>query len=99
MSVGTNGQVGEDAEGALQEGDQVDQVVAGAQAPASGGRCHPVVVGQLQELVDLGVEVGVDLRLRRMTSVLQKVEDLFKVCLKTHKNKVFVLKTKTNKMV
>lgn len=76
VCVCTNRQVGEDAEGAVQKSNQVDQVVAGAQTPASRGRGHPVVVGQLQELVDLGVEVGIDLRLCCMASVLKRFEDL-----------------------
>lgn len=69
--VCTHRQVGEHTEGALQEGDQVDQVVAGVQSPASLHRGHPIVISQLQELVDLGVQAGVDLRLGRVTSVLR----------------------------
>lgn len=71
VCVCTYRQVGEHAEGALQEGDQVDQVVAGVQSPASLHRGHPIVISQLQELVDLGVQAGVDLRLGCVTSVLQ----------------------------
>jgi len=71
VCVCTNGQVGEHAEGALQESDQVKQVVAGLRSPASRHRRHPIVIRQLQELIDLGVDVGVDLRLGRVASVLR----------------------------
>lgn len=72
VCVCTNRQVGEHAEGAPQESDQVDQVVADVQGGAAlRRRRHPVVVGQLQELVDLGVQAGVDLRLGRVAGVLQ----------------------------
>ena len=73
MCVQTNGQVGEDAERALQKSDQVDQVVAGRQGPAPLHRYQPIVIDQLQELIDLGIQAGVDLRLRRMTGILQEV--------------------------
>ncbi len=53
--VCTNRKVGEHTESALQESDQVYQVVAGLQIPASLHGCHPIVISQLQELVDLGV--------------------------------------------
>lgn len=69
--VCTNRQVGEDTEGALQKSDQVNQVVAGGQVLASRHRGHPVVIGELQELVDLCVQAGVDLCLCGMTSILQ----------------------------
>lgn len=68
----TNRQVGEHAEGALQESDQVNQVVARLQSPAFVHRRHPIVVSQLQELVDLGVQAGVDLGLGGVTGVLQE---------------------------
>ena len=70
VCVCTNRQVGEHAERAVQKSDQVDQVVAGGHSPAPLHRGQPIVISQLQELVDLGVEVGVDLRLRRVTGVL-----------------------------
>ena len=63
-------QVGEDSEGAPQKSDQINQVVAGAKILASLRRGHPVVISQLQELVDLGIQVGVDLCLSCMTGVL-----------------------------
>lgn len=68
----TNRQVGEDAEGALQKSDQVDQVVARSQSAASLHCRQPIVISQLEELVDLGVQACVDLRLRRVTSILQE---------------------------
>lgn len=68
----THRQVGEDTEGALQEGHQVQQVVAGRRRRPAGHARHPVVIGQLQELVDFGVEAGVDLRLGRVASVLRE---------------------------
>lgn len=60
-------EVGEDGEGAAQEADEIHQVVAG---PAARLQRHPVVVCQLQELVDLLVEVGVDLLLGGVPGVL-----------------------------
>lgn len=71
VCVSTHRQVCEDTEGALQESDQVYQVVAGGwRSPAYLHRGHPVVIGQLQELVDLCVQVGVDLCLGRVASIL-----------------------------
>ena len=45
VHVYTNRQVGEDTEGALQKGDEVNQVVTGIQTAATLHWGHPVVVG------------------------------------------------------
>lgn len=72
IHVFTNRQIGEDTEGALKKSNQVNQVVAGSQILASGHRSHPVVISQLQELVNLCIQAGVDLRLCSMTSILRE---------------------------
>ena len=61
-------QVGEGAERGPQEGDQVDQEGGGG-----AGRLgqQPVVGGQLEELVDLGLQLAVDLLLRLGPDVLE----------------------------
>lgn len=66
----TNRKVGEDSEGAVQKSDQIDQVVAGTQGSASWSRSQPIIISQLKELVDFGVEAGVDLSFSSMTSIL-----------------------------
>lgn len=61
----------EDLEGAAQEVDEVHEVAAG---PTVRLGHAPFVVGQLDELVDLLVELGVDLALGRVPGVLETTD-------------------------
>lgn len=63
----THRKVSEDLEGGTQEVDEIHQVPGGA---AVGLGHVPLIVGQLDELVDLLVELGVNLPLCSVTSIL-----------------------------
>lgn len=64
-------QVCEDLEGAAQKVDEVHEVAAG---PAVRLGHAPLVVGQLDELVDLLVELGVDLAFCCVPGILKTKE-------------------------
>lgn len=57
----------EDGKGAAEKGNKVHQVVTGLPSGLSG---HPVIISQLQKLVDLLVQVGVDFFLCSMAGIL-----------------------------
>lgn len=69
----THRKVSEDLEGGTQEVDEIHQVAGGA---AVGLSHVPLVVGQLDELVDLLVQLGVNLPLRSVTSILEERKHL-----------------------
>lgn len=59
----------EDLEGGTQEVDEIHQVPGGA---AVGLGHVPLIVGQLDELINLLVELGVNLPLCSVASILEK---------------------------
>lgn len=65
------GEIGENTEGTLQKRYQVNQVVTGFNM-VSLGRNQPIIVSELQKLVNFGIQAGVNLCLSCMTSILQQ---------------------------
>jgi len=71
----THGQVSKHCKGATEESNEVTQVVTGL---STSLYCRPIIISQLQKLINLLIQVGVDLLFSSMPCVLYKEEQRMK---------------------
>lgn len=69
LCANTHRQVSEHCKGATEESDEVTQVVTGLSASLC---CRPIIISQLQKLVNLLIQVSVDLLFSSMPRILYK---------------------------
>lgn len=69
LCTNTHRQVSEHCKGATEESDEVTQVVTSLSAALC---CRPIIISQLQKLVNLLIQVSVDLLFSSMPCILYK---------------------------